>query len=143
MRRILAAIMAGILATLACSQSPDVGTPVSQPSTPTAIPTPSALPTPRVLATDQPASGILATPTEPPVSLTITALQSLNVRQYPNTRARVVGVLYTGDTVTTTGQGCTDTGWIEINYQWISGDTGWVHSTYVEPPVCDQRDTGE
>ncbi|RPI95527.1 MAG: hypothetical protein EHM40_02935 [Chloroflexi bacterium] len=92
-------------------------------------PLPTVSPTPTAEALAVPA---VSTPTaELPTVSTVTAIQSLHVRQEPNENASVIGYLYSGDNVTLTGE-CLG-GWAQIEW---NGDVAWVNASFLSENEC-------
>ncbi len=108
---------------------------INQPVPPTVEPTQRAVST---VQSTTPRAGEVST--QPDETVTVTALQTLNVRQYPGTGSQGVGILHTGEIVTVTGKPC-EGDWIEIKYHWDTGDdvgeTAWINSQYVTKGACE------
>lgn len=66
----------------------------------------------------------------------VMAVKSLNVRNRAGTRERVIGALYSQDSVTLTGRCSAEpSGWAEI--VWESG-TAWVNADYLSENKCSE-----
>jgi len=109
-----------VLALAACS--PEIMPAITDP-----LPTVSPAPTAELLAVPA-----VSTPTaELPTVSTVTAVQSLHVRQEPNENAPVIGYLYSGDNVTLTGE-CLG-GWAQIEW---NGGAAWVNARFLSENEC-------
>ncbi len=110
------AILACILPAKGASSSP--------------LPIPAETAKPRVFAA-------VSTPTQAPTEIreTVSALLSVNVRQEATKASRALGVLYSGASVTLTGE-CVK-GWAEIQYK--SG-LAWVDSRYITGVRCEEEE---
>ena len=118
-------VLAILAASLACSLPiPSFSAPIATP-----IPTPTQ-------TKDVPAPKIKATPNPAPAGIreTVSALQSLNVREKSTYTSAVIGALYTGDTVFLTGK-CSP-GWAQIRYK---SRVGWVNEKYITGDLCEAR----
>ena len=95
------------------------------------------LPTPAVVttATAEPVPTVqptaTAVPSETPERALVTAAEALNVRRTPGTDGAVIGALYAGQVVKTTGV-CRD-GWAQIRWQ---GSRAWVNADYLTGELC-------
>ena len=115
MKRIILSISILCVASLACSIRLGGNAETSQDANITASSTARLAP--------------ITTPT--PARASVTALQSLNVRQRAGEYQKVIGALYAGDLVTLTGD-CSD-GWAEIIW---SDSVAWVNSDYLSENRC-------
>lgn len=129
MYRILALLLILSVVLLGCSAAP-TATPApteapTEAATETVAPTDTvaAIPTeaPTVAPTDTPQ------PTETPAPITGTVKSTLNVRDQPATRGKLMGVLKKDDVVTLVGR-TDDKTWLQINYPLDATTTGWVLS---------------
>lgn len=126
MKRILMTILALTVIVTGCAAEP-TATPV--PPSPTeviATPVPTDTPVPpsptiepTMAPTDTPE------PTPTPVPITGTVKSTLNVREQPSTRAKLLGVLQKDDVVTLVGR-TEDKQWLQINYPLGETTTAWV-----------------
>jgi len=125
MKSILAAILALILASLACGKyvtpAPTVSPPVLD-----------ALLTAPPQATKEAIVTAIASASITPKVFRVTASRSLHVRAEP--LGIVIGYLYAADTVTLTDK-CSD-GWAQI--EWRDG-TAWVKAKYLSENSCQAK----
>ena len=89
------------------------------PITPTTAPTATRLIQPTNTATRQ---------------AVVTATRSLNVRERAGNDQRVIGVLFSGETVDLTGE-C-DHGWAQISWK---DDIAWVNARYLSDNKCKEE----
>jgi uncharacterized protein YgiM (DUF1202 family) len=113
MNRLILTLLTLVFLTLACA-------------------TPAWAPMPLLTPTHNATETALPTPKSSPNAL-VTASLSLNVRVRPGEQARVVGYLYTGNTVTLTN--VCSSGWAQI--QWRGG-TAWVNAKYLSDNKCKE-----
>lgn len=129
MYRILALLLILSVVVIGCAAEP-TATPTVPPPTeeptqvpateaPTNTPEPTATELPTVAPTDLPP------PTETPTPLTGVVKSTLNVREQPTTRAKLLGVLKKDDVVTLIGR-TDDKTWLQINYPPGETTTAWV-----------------
>lgn len=131
MYRILALLLLVSVVLLGCAAEPTATPEPTLPPTdiptdvPTTIPQPTATSMPTVAPTDTPP------PTNTPTPLTGVVKSTLNVREQPTTRARLLGVLKGGDVVTLVGRN-EDTSWLQINFPLGETTTAWVLGERIE-----------
>ncbi|HZQ10805.1 MAG TPA: SH3 domain-containing protein, partial [Anaerolineae bacterium] len=102
-------------------------TPTTAPP-PTEVPTELPAPTEQPTETEPPATTApteTPAPTNTPAPVTGVVKSTLNVRDQPTTRAKLLGVLKQNDTVTLVGR-TDDQTWLQINYPIGETSTGWV-----------------
>lgn len=127
MYRILALLVVVMVTLIGCAQEP---TPTPPPTTEptTAAPTEAATSTSEPTATSVPptvAPTNTAAPTATPQPITGTVKSTLNVRDQPTTRGKLLGVLKKDDAVTLVGR-TEDKTWLQINYPLGETTTAWV-----------------
>ena len=95
----------------------------------------------RVSVGENPASVAIATTEESPTLISntparasVTAVQSLNVRQRAGEDQKVIGALYAGDDVILTGE-CSD-GWAEIIW---AESVAWVNADFISDNLCKEE----
>lgn len=125
MSRILALLFILSIVLFGCAAEP---TPTATPEPPpTAVPTEAPTNTPEPTATQVPTVAPTDTPvpTATPTPITGIVKSTLNVREQPTTKAKLLGVLKKDDTVTLVGR-TEDKAWLQINYPLDSTTTAWV-----------------
>jgi len=85
-----------------------------------------------VMTTTTPKATVMTVMTT--IKATVTAMQSLNVRQFPGHDKPGIGVLYHGDIVVMTGN-CTR-GWAEIVWK---GGVAWLNARYLSDNKCKDK----
>lgn len=128
MYRILALMLLGSIILIGCAAEP-TPTPTSVPEQPTVAvaPTEASTNTPEPTATNVPTVAPTDTPkpTSTPAPLTGVVKSTLNVRDQPTTRGKLLGVLKKDDVVTLVGR-TEDSSWLEINYPLGEQTNAWV-----------------
>ena len=126
MYRILALLLILSIALIGCAAEP---TPTLEPTPepPTAVPTEAPTNTPEPTATLVPTVAPTNTtaPTATPAPVTGVVKSTLNVREQPTTKAKLLGVLKKDDAVTLVGR-TEDKSWLQINYPLGEKTTAWV-----------------
>jgi hypothetical protein len=125
MYRILALLLILSVVLIGCAAEP-TPTPTAEP--PTAVPAteaPSDTPEPTATEMATVAPTNTTAPTATPTPITGTVKSTLNVREQPTTRAKLLGVLKTNDVVTIVGR-TDDKSWLQINYPLGDTTTAWV-----------------
>lgn len=127
MYRILALILILTVILAGCAGEPSP-TPTPPPSPePTVVPTEEPTNAPEATATEIPT--VAPTDTPPPTATkapsTGVVKSTLNVRDQPTTRGKLLGVLKKDDTVTLVGR-TEDKTWLQINYPLGEQTTAWV-----------------
>lgn len=130
MYRILALLLIMSIVMIGCAAEP---TPTSTPEPPTEIPTEAATDTPEPTATIAPTVAPTNTtaPTATPTPVTGIVKSTLNVREQPTTKAKLLGVLKKDDVVTLVGR-TEDKAWLQINYPLGENTTAWVIAERIE-----------
>jgi len=113
-----------ILASLACMTS-TIPAPTATKSAP-ATPTQTAIPDPKA----EPAAGaVFDIPTPDPLCATVTAIQSLHLRDQPNEQARILAYLHNGKQVRVIAYGP----WWKIS---TAKGTGYANAKYLRLTEC-------
>ncbi len=130
MYRILAILLILSVVLIGCAAEP-TPTPTSEP--PTAVPTEAPTNTPEPTATDVPTVAPTNTtaPTATPTPITGMVKSTLNVREQPTTKAKLLGVLKKDDVVTLIGR-TEDKAWLQINFPLGETTTAWVIAERIE-----------
>lgn len=127
MYRILALLLLVSAILIGCAADP-TAVPTQVPP-PTEVPTepPADTDTPEPTATDVPTVAPTDTPnpTSTPTPVTGTVKSTLNVRDQPTTRGKLLGVLKKDDVVTLAGR-TEDSTWLQIRYPLGEQTTAWV-----------------
>lgn len=126
MYRILALVLILSVILIGCAAEP-TPTPTPEPPPPTAVPTDVPTNTPAPTATQVPTVAPTNTtaPTATPAPITGVVKSTLNVREQPTTKAKLLGVLKKDDVVTLVGR-TEDKAWLQINYPPGDTTTAWV-----------------
>lgn len=130
MYRILALLLILSAILIGCAAEP---TPTATPEPPTAIPTEAPTNTPEPTATTEPTAVPTNTtaPTATPPPITGMVKSTLNVREQPTIKAKLLGVLKKDDIVTLLGR-TEDKAWLQINYPLGEKSTAWVIAERIE-----------
>jgi len=130
MYRILAFLLILSVVLIGCAAEP---TPTPTPEPPTAAPTEAPTNTPEPTATDVPTVAPTNTtaPTATPTPITGMVKSTLNVREQPTTKAKLLGVLKKDDVVTLVGR-TEDKAWLQINFPLGQTTTAWVIAERIE-----------
>ncbi|TAH54169.1 MAG: hypothetical protein EYC68_00145 [Chloroflexota bacterium] len=125
MYRIFALLLLMSVILFGCAAEP-TATPVPT-EAPTEIPTVAPTDTAEPTATEMPTVAPTDTPepTATPTPITGVVKSTLNVREQPTTRAKLLGVLKKDDVVTLIGR-TEDLAWLQINYPLGEQTTAWV-----------------
>lgn len=125
MYRILALLLILSIAVIGCAAEP-TPTPTPEPTS-TEVPTEAPTNTPEPTATEIPTVAPTNTtaPTATPTPVTGVVKSTLNVREQPTTKAKLLGVLKKDDQVTLVGR-TEDKAWLQINYPLGETTTAWV-----------------
>ncbi len=131
MYRIFALLLLASVILIGCAAEPTpTPTPTSEPTvvptnTPTNTPEPTPTNVPTIAPTDTPP------PTSTPTPITGVVKSTLNVREQPTTRAKLLGVLKKDEVVTLVGR-TEDTAWLQINYPIGEQTNAWVIAERIE-----------
>ncbi len=130
MYRILALLLILSFVLIGCAAEP---TPTSTPEPPTQVPTdaPSATPEPTATPVPTVAPTNTTAPTATPTPITGKVKSTLNVREQPTTKAKLLGVLKKDDVVTLVGR-TEDKAWLQINYPLGESTNAWVIAERIE-----------
>lgn len=131
MYRILALVLILSIVLIGCAAEP-TPTPTPEPS-PTAVPTEAPTNTPEPTATLVPTVAPTNTtaPTATRAPITGVVKSTLNVREQPTTKAKLLGVLKKDDVVTLVGR-TEDKAWLQINYPLGESTQAWVIAERIE-----------
>lgn len=127
MYRFLALLLVMSIVVIGCAAEPTPTPTPEPPPPPTEVPTEAPTNTPPPPPTQVPTVAPTNTPapTATPTPITGTVKSTLNVREQPTTRAKLLGVLRTADVVTLVGR-TEDNSWLQINYPLGETTTAWV-----------------